>query len=172
MRSRSALILGAGMAALSLATSAVQAQPRSPDGPEGYGWGPGMMMGPGMMGGRGFGFMCNPRAAGLAEWRMDRIEQAVRPMEGQKAALAELRTASTKAAEMIAATCTSDLPSKSTDRLDLMQRRVEAMLQAIKTVRPAFEGLYAQLDNDQKTRLDAVGPRQWGWRGWRWRWNY
>jgi len=32
----------------------------------------------------------------------------------------------------------------------------------------AFYGL---LDDDQKARLDAVGPRQWGWRGWRWGWG-
>src|SRR5665647_3862172 len=50
-------------------------------GGRGYGWGPGMMMGPGimmmgpgMMGWSGGGMMCDPRAVGLAEWRMDRIE--------------------------------------------------------------------------------------------------
>ena len=32
-----------------------------------------MMMGPGMMGAGGFNFMCNPRAAGFAEWRIARI---------------------------------------------------------------------------------------------------
>ena len=45
------------------------------------------MMGPGMMmmgGGRGAD-MCGPRAAGLAEWRLDRIERAVRPNDAQKA---------------------------------------------------------------------------------------
>ena len=39
-----------------------------------------MMMGPGMMGWggpRGMGMLCNPRAAGLAEWRTQRIEQLV-----------------------------------------------------------------------------------------------
>jgi hypothetical protein len=51
--------------ALFLMSAGAHAQP---------GWGPGMMMGPGMMGGRGFSFMCNPRAAGFAEWRIDRIE--------------------------------------------------------------------------------------------------
>jgi len=47
-----------------------------PGGPGGPGWGPGMMMGPGMMGwgGRGgMGMLCDPRAAGMAEWRMERI---------------------------------------------------------------------------------------------------
>jgi len=66
----------------------------------GYGWGPGVMMGPGMMGRGGMGgiaAMCDPRAAGLAEWRMERIERLISPNEAQRAALNELWTASAKA---------------------------------------------------------------------------
>jgi len=44
---------------------------------------------------------------------------------------------------------------------------MEAMLQAVKTVRPAFDAFYASLDNDQKARLDSIGPRRWGWQRWR-----
>jgi hypothetical protein len=135
------------------------------------GWGPGMMMGPGMMGAGGFSFMCNPRAAGFAEWRMERIEAAVQPTEAQRAALNELRTQSAKAADTISAACTADFPATSTQRLELMEKRVEAMLQAIKTVRPAFDAFYALLDDQQKARLDAIGPRRWGWHGWRWGWG-
>jgi hypothetical protein len=124
-----------------------------------------------MMGADGFGFMCNPRAAGFAEWRTDRIEAAVRPTETQRAALNELRVASTKAAETIAAACPADFPSRATDRLKLMETRLEAMLQAVKTVRPAFDAFYGLLDDQQKARLDAAGPRRWGWHHWRWSWN-
>jgi hypothetical protein len=138
---------------------------------DGYGWGPGMMMGPGMMGWGNLGFMCNPRAAGMAEWRINRIEAAVRPTEEQRNALNELRSASTKAAETIAASCSSTVPAKATERLALMEKRAEATLQAVKLVRPAFEAFYAALDTDQKARLDAIGPRRWGWSSWRWRWN-
>jgi hypothetical protein len=38
--------------------------------------------------------MCNPRSAGLAEWRIARIERAVRPTDAQRPKLEELRTAS------------------------------------------------------------------------------
>jgi hypothetical protein len=148
--------------ALFLMSAGAHAQP---------GWGPGMMMGPGMMGGRGFSFMCNPRAAGFAEWRIDRIEAAVRPTDAQRAALNELRTASAKAVETISAACNTDFPAKSTERLAAMEKRVEAMLQGIKTVRPAFDAFYALLDDQQKARLDDIGPRRWGWRGWRWGWG-
>lgn len=132
--------------------------------------GPEMMMGPGMMGG-GFGFSCHPRAAGMAEWRISQIEAAVKPTEPQKAKLAELKAASTKAAETIAAACTGDMPAKSVERLALMEKRLEAMQQAVKLVRPAFEGFYGVLDDAQKAKLDAAGPRQWGWGRWRWRWG-
>jgi LTXXQ motif family protein len=150
----------------------VHAQPAGKGGEAGpSGWGPGTMMGLGMMGCRGMGFMCNPRLAGMAEWRIKKIEAAVKPTEAQRSALNELRAASTKAAEMITATCSTEVPAKSTERLALMEKRMEAMLQAIKLVKPAFDTFYATLDPEQKTRLDASGPRQWGWRHWRWPWS-
>lgn len=138
-------------------------------GPRGYGWGPGMMMGPGMMGWGGMGAMCNPRAAGLAEWRMERIERLINPTEAQRAALNGLRAASTKAAETIAAACPREFPASAPARLETMEKRLEAMLAAIKTVRPAFDAFYATLNDEQKARINSSGPRGWGWHGWRWR---
>jgi hypothetical protein len=137
----------------------------------GYGWGPGMMMGPGMMGwgGRGgmMAGMCDPRGAGLAEWRMERVQRLIKLTDPQKTALEQLRTASTKAAESIAAACPRDFPASATARMELMEKRMEAMLAAVKTVRPAFDAFYATLDNEQKARIDQGGPRRWGWQGWR-----
>ena len=49
----------------------------------------------------------------------------------------------------------------------LMETRMEVMLAAIKTVRPAFDAFYGSLDAGQKTRLDGSGPRGWGWNWWR-----
>ena len=146
---------------------------RGPGGPRGYGWGPGMMMGPGMMGRGGMGgiaAMCDPRAAGLAEWRMERIERLISPNEAQRAALNELRTASAKAAETVAAACPREFPASASARLEVMEKRLDAMLLAIKTVRPAFDAFYATLTDEQKARINSGGPRRWGWHGWRgWR---
>lgn len=162
------------LAAMILASPAI-AQPAGGgpgDGPRGYGWGPGMMMGPGMMGGFGgrggnWSGMCNPRAAGFTEWRMERIERLVSPTDAQRAALNELRTASTKAAETISAACPREFPASASARMELMEKRLDAMLTAIKTVRPAFDAFYATLTDAQKARIDKGGPRHWGWRGWR-----
>lgn len=143
-----------------------EARPDPGYGLRGYGWGPGMMMGPGMMGGSGMGAMCDPRGAGLAEWRMERIERLISPTEAQRAALDDLRTASAKAAEIVAAACPREFPASATARLELMEKRLDAMQQAIKTVRPAFDAFYATLNEEQKARINTSGPRHWGWRGW------
>lgn len=166
-----ALLTGAAVCLGAADASAQGPKGPGPGGGPGSGMGPNMMMGPGMMGGLGFGFSCNPRAAGLAEWRLDRIETAVKPTDAQKAKLADLRAASTKAAETITTACTGEFPAKPTERLAYMEKRLDAMQQAVKTVRPAFEAFYASLDDAQKAKLDAAGPRQWGWGQWRWRWN-
>jgi hypothetical protein len=157
---------------LAIATGSVSAQ--SPPGTRGSGifgpgmMGPGFMMGPGMMRGSGmwggrFAGPCDPSAAGLSGWRVDQIERAVQPTEAQRTALNDLRAASTKAAEALASSCSSEVPRSSTERLNFMEKRMDAMLQAIKTVRPPFEAFYASLSDEQKARLDSVGPRRWGW---------
>ena len=126
--------------------------------------------GGGKRGGRGgMGMLCDPRAAGMAEWRMERIERVVQPTEAQRAALNDLRTASTKAAEQIAAACPREFPASASARMELMEKRLETMLAAMKTVRPAFDAFYATLSAEQKAKLDQAGPRRWGWRHWGWR---
>jgi LTXXQ motif family protein len=164
--------------ALSQTGNSGQAKPpettgRDADAGPGYGpgygprgWGRGMMMGPVMMGMGGMGAMCDPRGAGLAEWRLERIERLVNPNDAQRAALDSLRNASAKAAEIVAAACAREFPASATARLELMEKRLDAMQQAIKTVRPAFDAFYATLNDEQKARVNMSGPRHWGWRGW------
>lgn len=157
-----------------LAAGSALAQPAGSAAP-GNGWSPNMMMGPGMMGpgmmgrggGRGMGWMCSPQGAGLAEWRKQRIEQLLKPTEAQRKALDDLQAASTKAAEAVSAACPREFPASAQARLELMEKRMEAMLTAIRTVRPAFDAFYATLTDEQKARLNSAGPRRWGWHGWR-----
>jgi hypothetical protein len=153
------------IALLALASAPAGAQPAGP------GWGPGMMMGPGMMGWGIMGrTMCSPRSAGLAEWRAESVERALRPTAAQRPALDALKEASKKAAETISAACPQELPASPVGRLELMEKRLTAMLEAVKTVRPSFEAFYASLTDEQKARLP--GPRRWGWRGWQAPWNH
>ena len=131
-----------------------------------YGPRPGMMMGPGMIGGGAFGRMCSPAGAGFAEWRIDRLEQVIKPTEAQRPKFDELKTASSKAADLMRNGCPTDFPKTAVGRMEVMEKRADAMLQAIKTVRPAMEAFYATLSDEQKTRLDSNTGRG---RFWRWR---
>ena len=169
-RSASTIAIAAVLAIPLISSASAQGGPPGGSGGS-WGMGPGAMMGPGMMGRNGLGFMCNPRTAGIAEWRIERIEAAVKPNDAQRTALNDLKAASAKAAETIAAACKADVPATSKDRLALMEKRVEAMLQAVKIVRPAFDTFYDKLDADQKSKVEAAGPRRWGWENWHWPWR-
>ena len=150
--------------ALTLSSALAQPMGRGAYGPdERYMMGPGMMM----MGMGQHRDMCGPRAAGLAEWRIDRIERAVKPSADQKTKLDELRAASKKAAESMAQACPATWPATTMERLGLMEKRLEVMHAAVKTVRPAFEAFYGSLDANQKAALDGAAPRGWGWNWWK-----
>jgi hypothetical protein len=151
------------VATLTLAATA-GAQPSGSGGP---GWGPGMMMGPGMMDRGMMNRMCGPSAAGFAEWRINRIEEIIKPTDAQKAKFEEFKTASNKAAEIMRAACPTSMPLTMPGRMEAMEKRTEAMLQSIKTVRPALDAFYATLSDEQKAQLDRGSGRR--HRYWRWR---
>jgi hypothetical protein len=98
---------------------------------------------------------------------MERIERLIKPTDAQRTALEALRTASTKAAEQVAAACPKEFPANASVRMEAMEKRMESMLAAIKTVRPAFDAFYGTLTDEQKKRVDGGGPRGWGWQRWR-----
>jgi hypothetical protein len=158
-----------GIAAL-LATAA--AQPTAP-GPGIMG--PGMMTGPGMMGswmmGRrgGLGGTCNPAATGFVEWRADRLVEAIKLSDAQRARFDEFKAASIKSAEVMRNACLTDVPDTIVARTEAMEKRMDTMLQAVKTMRPALEAFYATLSDEQKSRIDSNSGRGRFWR-WRDRW--
>ena len=126
---------------------------------------PGIMTGPGTFGPIGRRRLCEPRSVGLTQWRVTWVERVVKPVNAQKAALDELTAASAKAIGMFASACPKRAPRLQTSvaQLDMMEKRIEAALQAVKTVRPAFEKFYAALDDKQRERLDELGPKRSGW---------
>jgi len=99
--------------------------------------------------------VCNDDAAQLANWPIERISEVVQPTDAQRTALDELRAASAKAVDMLSP---KDLPSIPTGRLAAMESRLEIMLAAVKTVRPALESFYRSLSDEQKARFNAISP--------------
>jgi hypothetical protein len=102
--------------------------------------------------------VCSDDAAQLADWPIERISEVVQPTDAQRPALDELRAASAKAIDMLKAGCPKDLPSIPTGRLAAMESRLQVMLAAVQTVRPALERFYQSLSDEQKARFNAVAP--------------
>jgi hypothetical protein len=155
-----ALIASAALGVAALLATAT-AQP--------YGPGSGMMgrgmMGSWMMGSRGG--VCNPAAVGFSAWRADRLAELIKPTDAQRPKFDEFKAASIKSAEVMRDACLAEVPETIIGRTAAMEKRADAMLQAVRTVRPALEALYATLSDEQKTRLDANANRG---RFWHWRW--
>jgi hypothetical protein len=104
--------------------------------------------------------ICGGDSGDVAGLPIDQIQQAVAPDAAQRAALDDLANASVKAAQDIRAACPTQIPSTAPARLGAMQQRVETMIAAVGTVQPALDKFYGLLSDQQKARLDAVGPNQ------------
>ena len=100
--------------------------------------------------------VCSDDAAQLTDWPLERISEVVQPTAAQRPALDELRAASAKAIDMLKSGCPKDLPSTPTGRLAAMESRLQVMLAAVQTVRPALERFYQSLSDEQKARFNAI----------------
>jgi hypothetical protein len=102
--------------------------------------------------------LCSGQTPGLTDWPIERIAQTVEPNDAQRAALDELKNVTAKALDILKAACPTALPSTPTGRIEAMHQRLEAMAQAVRTVRPALGKFYESLNDEQKARFSALGP--------------
>jgi ABC-type transporter MlaC component len=100
--------------------------------------------------------LCSGQTAGLTDWPIDRIAQTVEPNDAQRGLLNDLKDATAEALDALKAACPTALPSTPTGRIEAMRQRIEAMLTAVRTVRPALEKFYGSLTDEQKARFDAL----------------
>ena len=75
----------------------------------------------------------------------------------QGAALDKLDAAMQKAVETLHDACPNTIPQTPVGRLDVMQKRLEAMIDAANTVRPALDEFYASLNDEQKAKFNRLG---------------
>jgi hypothetical protein len=100
---------------------------------------------------------CSGEKAGITDLAINRVEETVRPTDQQGAALDKLDEAMTKAVEVLREACPNTTPQTPVGRLDMMQKRVEALLDAANIVRPALEEFYASLNDEQKAKFNRLG---------------
>ena len=100
---------------------------------------------------------CGEPKSGLTQLPIERMETVIRPAGPQKEALDRLSAATQNAIQELQAACPDDVPLTPVGRLEAMQKRLEAMLQAAKLVQPALDEFYATLSSEQKARFNALG---------------
>jgi histone H3/H4 len=102
--------------------------------------------------------LCSGQTAGLTDWPIERIAQTVEPNDAQRAILDELKGATAKALDILKTACPTALPSTPTGRIEAMRQRLDAMLAAVRTVRPVVEKFFQSLNDEQKARFNALSP--------------
>ncbi len=100
---------------------------------------------------------CGEPKSGLTNLPIARIEAVIRPASTQKDALDRLSGATDKAVQALQAACPDSVPLTPVGRLEAMEKRLAAMLQAAKLVQPALDEFYATLSSEQKARFNGLG---------------
>jgi hypothetical protein len=103
---------------------------------------------------------CGTAQPDVMAWPTADIEEAVRPTEAQRASLVALQNATAKAADMLKASCLTDNPLTPPARFAAVWKRLDVMLEAVKTVRSALNDFYGSLNDEQKARFEAIGPKR------------
>jgi hypothetical protein len=104
--------------------------------------------------------LCSSRTENFTRVPVQRVEQAVKPTQQQQDALEKLKAASTEAANQLQASCPAQSPKTPLDRFDAVGKRLNAMADAIGTVRPALADFYSSLTDEQKARFNVLRPPQ------------
>ena len=103
------------------------------------------------------GKSCSEPKAGLTNLPIERIEDAVKPTDAQEDGLKQLEDATAKAVSIMQAACPEDTPITPPGRLEAMEKRLQAMIDAANTVKPALNGFYDSLSSEQKARFNRIG---------------
>jgi LTXXQ motif family protein len=100
---------------------------------------------------------CGDPKSGLTQVPIERIEAVIRPAGTQKETLDHLRDATEKAVRGLQTACPDSVPLTPVGRLEAMEKRLEAMIEAAKLVQPALDEFYGTLSSEQKARFNALG---------------
>jgi hypothetical protein len=102
--------------------------------------------------------LCVRHDSGLIAFPAQQIELTVTLDEQQRGKLEAMKKATDQAAGRLKSSCPSSAGATPAERLDAAQKRVDALLQAIDTVRPAVSDFYASLTDEQKARFNVTAP--------------
>ncbi|MCW5689294.1 MAG: Spy/CpxP family protein refolding chaperone, partial [Pseudolabrys sp.] len=100
---------------------------------------------------------CGENKPGLTNLPIEQIEDSVKPTGQQQAALDALGEATVKAVGVLQAACPSETPLTPPGRLEAIETRLKAMVNAANTVKQPLGDFYASLSAEQKARFNRMG---------------
>jgi LTXXQ motif family protein len=103
---------------------------------------------------------CGSAQSSASEWPTTNIERTVHPTEAQRASLMTLQDAAAKAADISKNSCPTDSLLTPTARIAAVGKRLDALLQAVKTVIAPLNDFYGILDDEQKARFNGISLTQ------------
>lgn len=102
---------------------------------------------------------CSGLAPGVTDLPIARMKKAVKPTDQQTILLDKLQEASDKANGIMHASCPSEVPLTPVGRLDAIGKRLNAMIDAVNTIRDPLTAFDNSLDQHQKDELAKLGRR-------------
>ena len=93
----------------------------------------------------------------MASWPGDQIAARVHPSTAQREALKTLQMTTLGMAQFLMGSCPSEPPRTPIARLDAAEKRLNALLYAVRNLSPAVSGFYGTLTHEQKLAFDALG---------------
>jgi len=102
-----------------------------------------------------------PRTAGCRESRVDLVTMLTgggraRPAPTQRPALEALQKTSAGLSRLLATSCPAAMPATPVERLDAADKRLNAMLYAVVTLRAPLDAFHASLTDEQKTQMSRM----------------
>jgi len=102
---------------------------------------------------------CKQPKQGLSNLPIEKIEDALNPTDAQEVELNKLQDSTNKAVSLLQSACPDETPITPPGRLAAMEKRLQAMIDAANTVKPALESFYASLTSEQKARFNRIGQQ-------------
>jgi hypothetical protein len=109
-------------------------------------------------GGGNLARLCAKPAGEPGNLPVQRIEQVVEPQKQQQDAFNALKQAADDAAGLLQSSCPAQMPQTQVGRLDAVATRLNAMVEAMNTVRPKLQAFYNALSDEQKAKFNIMGP--------------
>ena len=99
---------------------------------------------------------CSGLGPDVASLPIDRIRRIIHPTADQDPLLDDLNAASSKASDVLKASCPSVISLTPLGRLDTVAKRLDAMIEAIQILRSPLDKFYDALSDEQKHRFDTM----------------